>query len=83
MAIKKEAPKETSWWLAKTKENQHEKVFCRYFGSLICFVMPHAVIKFGLMMFCELIYHFIKTIVICLSAMALSYCVMYVTGNFY
>ena len=27
--------------------------------------------------------YFIKTIVICLSAIALSYCVMYVTGNFY
>ena len=29
---------------------------------VICwFVIPHRVIKFGLMMFCELIYHFIKT----------------------
>ena len=43
----------------------------------MCFVMPHTVIKFGLMMFCELIY------VIYLSAMALSYCIMYVTGNFF
>ena len=58
MAIKKEALKETSWWLAKNKENQHKNAFCRHLSSLRCFVMPHTVIKFGLMTFCELIYHF-------------------------
>ena len=44
----------------------------------MCFAVPHIVIKLGLKMFCELIYHFI----ICLSAMALSYCVTYVTEIF-
>ena len=58
----KKPPRETSWWLAKNKENQHKNAFCRYFSSLMCFLMPHTVITFGLMMFCELlIYHFIKT----------------------
>ena len=53
--------KETNWWLAKNKESQHKNSFCKYFSNLLCFVMPHRVIKFGLVMFCELVSHFIKT----------------------
>ena len=45
------------------------------------FVMPQAVIKFRLMMFCELIYDFIKTQLS--FAYQPWYCVTYVTGNFY
>ena len=45
----------------ENKENQLRNAFCRYFSNLMYFVMPHTVIKFELMMFCELIYHFVKT----------------------
>ena len=52
--------KETSSWLANNKENQHKNDFCRNFSSLMCFVMPHTLIKCGLMMFTDLTFYFFK-----------------------
>ena len=55
MAKKKKPRKETSWWLAKIQKKTNTKnAFCRYFSSLMCLVMPQRVIKFELMILCNL-----------------------------
>ena len=74
--------KETCWSLAKDKENQHKNARCRHFSSLMCFVMPHIVLKFGLIMFCELFIISSRHSWYLLINNSLSYCVTCVLETF-
>ena len=61
MAIKKEVPKRNKFVVSQKWRKPTQKRFLQTSSNLMCFTMPYAVIKFEVMMFFELIYHFVKT----------------------